>query len=70
MFNTYEYILYIGLIIILIYLSICIFMITIGNSFYIQQMPMYENDKVYQTYHFIPLFLFTKYFDKKIYIGT
>ena len=64
----YKYLLIIVLIVICLYLIICLFCIGINGNFYIENMPMIDNIGTYQTYNFIPLCLFTNYFDKKIYI--
>lgn len=64
----YQYF-YCVIIIICLYLSICVFFIGMnGFNFYIQNILMIDNNgKCYHIYYFIPLCLFTNYFDKKIY---
>ena len=66
----YKYLLYLFMVIIWLYLFICLGIIGVsGFEFYAQSMPIIDkNGKCYQIYNFIPLCLFTSYFDKKIYI--
>lgn len=61
---------YLFIFIIWIYSTLCLFLVGIGGSFYIQSIPIKNNDEslFYQIYYFIPLCLFTTYFNKKIYI--
>lgn len=40
----------------------------INGNFYIQNMPIIDDLGTYQVYNFIPLCVFTNYFDKKIYV--
>lgn len=64
----YEYLFICGLIIIWIYSTVCLFFIgSNSGSLYIQCIPMIDNLGTYQVYNFIPLFMFTSYFNKKIY---
>lgn len=58
--NVYEIIILIILIIFLIYI--------LSDGLYIENTPIIKNNHTYQTYSFIPTFLFTNYFNKqKIY---
>lgn len=64
----YEYLFLVVLIIMWLYSTICLFLIGISSDCYIQNMPMMDNLGTYQVYNFIPLCIFTSYFDKKIYV--
>lgn len=64
----FEYIIVFIFIILWLYLTLCLFLMVAGGGFYIKNMPMIDNNGSYQVYNFIPLALFTNYFDKKVYI--
>lgn len=67
----YKYLLYLFMVIIWLYLSICLCLIGgDGIEFYAQNSMIMKdkNGKCYQLYYFIPLCLFTNYFNKNIYI--
>ena len=53
-------------IIIWVYLTVCLFLMGIGKSFYIQTIPIIKNDETYIIHSFIPLCLFTSYFNKLV----
>jgi hypothetical protein len=63
-----EHLVVIMLVIMWIYSSICIFLMFSGGKYYIESIPIMDTVGTYQIYNFIPLRLFTTYFDKKIYI--
>ena len=52
-----------------VYLTICLFFIGIKSDFYIESLPIIDNSgKCYQLYSFIPLCVFTNYFNYIKYI--
>jgi hypothetical protein len=65
-----EYLCIFVLIVMWIYSSICLFCVGISGNCYIQNIPIIDNLGTYQVYNFIPLCMFTSYFDKKIYINA
>lgn len=65
--NVTNFIFYF-LILIFIYSTLCLFFILINNSnYYIETIPIQDENGVYQNYYYIPFFIFSNYFDKKIY---
>lgn len=65
----YKYLFIFILIVLWIYTTLCLFFIGMGGDFYIKSIPIMNiGEPAYQIYNFIPLCLFTTYFDKKIYI--
>lgn len=50
------------------YASACLFALLMNNGYYIKNIPMMDETGTYQVYNFIPLFMITNCFDKKIYI--
>lgn len=65
----YKYLITFILLIIWLYSTICLFCMGISGNFYIENTPIIDNNgKTYQISNFIPLCIFTNYFDKKRYV--
>jgi hypothetical protein len=68
--TIYDYICIIILISLWIYTSLCLFIILInGCSMHVISIPMLDNGDghVYQFYEYIPLCIFTNYFNKRVF---
>lgn len=64
----YKYVFMLLLTIVWLYSTICLICLSMTNDYYIKSIPMLDHLGTFQIYNFIPLCIFTSYFDKKIYI--
>lgn len=66
--ETAKYIIIYSFVLIWLYLSICLILVGMNGSWHIKNMPIMDEMGMLQTLNFIPLCIFTNYFDEKYYI--